>query len=157
MPTCHHQFQDSKHCLHCGISFETLRQQNREELLRFGDVVASGRRTVEEDLARLQSTLSSDALPIFHACEALISAIAAGATLVFAGPTESGGTFGATLESATGARCANAYGRNLRDVVVELIREWQGQLNHATPPGHVATVVDGSEESKTSSFTSRKT
>jgi len=122
---CRHQFQDTKHCLHCGVSVDQLRQQQRDELLRFA---------IDDHGESWSTTL--------RACLDLITAINGGATLVVAGPDRTNlgpiaRTFGATLESVSGARCANAYSTDFRTVLIELMREWQQQLPHAAPStGH---------------------
>ncbi len=122
---CRHVFRDGTRCTYCNVSIDTLKQKQRDDLLRFA---------LEEHGEDSWSTT-------LRACLDLISAIDGGATLVVAGPDRTGQgpvsrTFGATLESVTGARCANAYATDFRTLVVELLREWQQQLPHASPSSH---------------------
>lgn len=132
---CRHQFQDGKHCRHCGVSIDILRQHQRDELLRFA----------------LADTVDDSWSTTLRTCLDLITAINGGATLVIAGPDVSAPgpvarTFGATLESRSGARCANAYSIDLRSTLVELMREWQQLLDH--PSSHESTIVDGTNRGK---------
>jgi hypothetical protein len=61
----------------------------------------------------------------------VLDIVAEGATLVLSGPdplAPAGSTpFAATLESATGARCANAYGASIKDVFEQLLAQWGEQ------------------------------
>lgn len=131
--TCRHQFQDSKHCLHCGISVDTLREQQRAELLAFA----------------LADTHTSE-VGFLNDLMLVFLAVSAGAQFELTGPGSfvpggEGLVFSASLESFGAQRFARGHGPSLTDALAELAREWQRQLPHSSPSSHEEspTVVDG--------------